>query len=53
VGCGAIISQGVLEGIKVTAGKLEINPLSYLTIALAFGLTIMVVVYAIGNISAH
>jgi len=52
VGCGAIISQGVLEGIKVTAGKLEINPLSYLTIALAFGLTIMVVVYAIGNISA-
>ncbi|MFA0742238.1 MAG: hypothetical protein DFNUSKGM_002360 [Candidatus Fervidibacter sacchari] len=52
VGCGAIISQGVLEGIKVTAGVVEVNPLSHLTIALAFGLTVMVVVYAIGNLSA-
>jgi MIP family channel proteins len=52
VGCGAIISQGVLGGIKVTAGIMEINPFSYLTIALAFGLTVMVVVYAIGNVSA-
>jgi len=26
VGCGAIISQGVLEGIKVTAGVVEVNP---------------------------
>ncbi len=52
VGCGAIISQGVLEGIKVTAGKVEVNPLSHLTIALAFGLTVTAVVYAIGNLSA-
>jgi len=52
VGCGAIISQGVLGEIKVTAGALNVTPLSYLTIALAFGLTVMVVIYAIGNISA-
>ncbi len=52
VGCGAVISQGVLGEIKVTAGALDVTALSYLTIALAFGLTVMVVVYAICNISA-
>ncbi len=49
IGCGAIIAQSadVLGGITT-----KINPASYISVAFAFGLTIMVMVYAVGHISA-
>ncbi len=47
IGCGAIIAQSALGGIKG-----EVNPASYLAITFAFGLTVMVMVYAVGHISA-
>jgi MIP family channel proteins len=61
IGCGAIIAQSTLGGIKMTAVAkgvaapgiaMEVNPTSYVAIAFAFGLTIMVMVYAVGHISA-
>lgn len=61
IGCGAVISQSALGGIKATAVvkgvtapgiAMEVDPASYVGIALAFGLVVMVMVYAVGHISA-
>lgn len=55
IGCGAIIAQSVdLLGGIITGAVVKVNPASYITIAFAFGLTFMVMVYAAGHISgAH
>lgn len=53
IGCGAIIAQSALGGI-ILGPTPTINPSSYVGVAFAFGLTIMVMVYAVGSISgAH
>ncbi|GBC99814.1 Aquaporin Z 2 [bacterium HR17] len=61
IGCGAIIAQSALGTVKAIAAVkgvatpsvvLEVNPIAYLTVALAFGLTVAVMVYAAGHISA-
>lgn len=60
LGCGVIITQGVLDGIKISpfiegAKKgfiMQISPPSYLVVAIAFGLTLLTAVYIFGHISS-